>query len=677
MSLNKSLSTNSLAVYIGITVLVALLYGYTLTFSYAGDDTVLVTHNKVVQNGFSSLSDLLTKSTFYGFNKENFGAYRPLTMLSFAAEVALWGNKPALSHLVNLLLYILSGCLTYRVLCLILKEQYLTSLLITLLFLSHPVHTEVVANIKSRDEILAFLLSLLLPLLLLWKSDGNKTTIALAYISFFLGLFAKENALTFFVPVVLALYFFQGKTIKEAIYFSLPFVALIAIYLGIRSVLLEPIPNSLLSITSALYHCNTWVEKVGTVFYMMFSYLKLLLAPVRLSWDHSFKDIPVVSLFKPVALFSVVLHASLLSYAFVTFRKKTIGSYAILFYFSTLFLFLNVVFPIAQNIAERFLLVPSLAFCIALVVLLKKLSEKISNGSQTLLYIGCSILLVFYSVRTIKRNPIWKNDEVFFSSVVKDAPESFYAHQSYGIYLSAKADEELDENRKIELYNAAKESLQRSLSIYPGFQTNWYLLGRCAQLAGDFKQAEYAYIESERQFEKPKIESLYNLAALYKQSGDYTKAIAYLKKVNRLEEDFKGANGIIGESYLQLSQKDQAKLYLDKAYAKDSTNKIILNNLGVLHYTEQHYVKAEKYFKLSLQSDSCFLDGLKNTAASCQVQQKNTEAVSFYEKAIRCYPMQENLYSAIVTLLNQIGNPTAARKYESKLNDLKQKGLVK
>ena len=677
MTLNKSLSTNSLAVYIGITVLVMLLYGYTLSFSYAGDDTALISQNKVVQNGFSSLSDLFTKSTFYGFNKENFGAYRPLTMLSFATEVSIWGNKPALSHFMNLLLYILSGCLLYRLMCLLLKDQYVISLFITLLFLAHPVHTEVVANIKSRDEILAFLFSLLIPLLLLWKSNGNMTKVLLAYVSFFLGLFAKENAVTFCVPIVLALYFFKGKTIKESFYYGLPFIGLVGIYLGIRNILLEPIPATMQSVTNTLFHCQTWSEKVGTIFFMLLSYLRLLLVPIRLSWDHSFSDIPVVSLFKPAALFSMLLHGSLLGYAVWTIKRKTIGSYIILFYFSTLFLFLNVVFPLSQNIAERFLLVPSLAFCMALVLLLNRLSEKLIKGSQTLLYISCSLILVFYGVRSIKRNPVWKNNDTFFASVVKDAPQSFHAHQSLGTYLSAKADDELDANRKMALYTQAKECYERSLAIYPGFQLNWYMLGRCAQLTGDFKQAEHAYLESELQFEKPKIESFYNLAALYKQAGDYKKAIDYFKKANALEENFNGANGLIGECYLQLNQKELAEVFLNKAYAQEPTNRAVLNNLGVLNYTSQHYGKAEKYFKLSLQSDSCFLDGLKNTAASCQVQQKNTEAILYYEKAIRCYPLQENLYSSIVALLYQTGSSSTARGYEAKLNDLKQKGLIK
>jgi hypothetical protein len=62
MSLNKSLSNQALGVYFGIAIFVALVYGNTLSFSYAGDDTALISQNKVVQNGFSSLSDLLTKS---------------------------------------------------------------------------------------------------------------------------------------------------------------------------------------------------------------------------------------------------------------------------------------------------------------------------------------------------------------------------------------------------------------------------------------------------------------------------------------------------------------------------------------------------------------------------------------------------------------------------------------
>lgn len=669
-SSNQSFASNAVTVYLGIALFVALLYGYTLSFSYAGDDTALIKENKLVQKGLSSFTDLATKSTFYGFNEENFGAYRPLTMLTFATEVTLWGNKPGLSHLVNLLLYILSGCLLYKVLSHLFREQPLVVLLMVLLFMAHPVHTEVVANIKSRDEILAFLFSLLIPLYLLCKKEGTRTTIALAYASFFLGLFAKENAVTFFVPIVLALYFFQEKTIKDLILYSIPFVLLIGVYLGLRNILLDPIPDSSETITNSLYHCHTWSEKMGTVAYILWAYLKLLIAPVRLSWDHSFSDIPVVSFFKPVALFSTLLHVGLLVYAVWHFNKRSVAVYLIFFYFSTLFLFLNIVFPLSQNIAERFLLVPSLSFCIALVLLLKKLSEKVMNGSSTLLYIVCSLVLVFYTVRTIKRNPIWKNNDAFFESVVKDAPESFHAHQMLGMYLSTQADESTDANRKVILYTKAKECFERSLAIYQGFQINWYMLGRCAQLTGDSKRAEQAYLESVNQFEEKNIESYYNLAVLYKETGNFNKALLYFGKVNALQANFQETNSLMGEMFLQQNKKDRAELYLNKAYETNKTNKIILNNLGVLHYTEQRYAKAEFYFKAAVQADSCFLDGLKNAAASCQVQQKNGEAIAFYEKAIRCYPLQKDLYPLVIALLGQTGNAVLANKYQVKLNEL-------
>ncbi|MFM9950690.1 MAG: glycosyltransferase family 39 protein, partial [Saprospiraceae bacterium] len=150
-----------------------LLYANTLGHDYTLDDAIVITDNMFTQKGVSGIPGLFQYDTFYGFFKEegkaalvSGGRYRPLTPAMFAVEVQLFGLKPFAGHLFNLLWY----ALTVVVLFALLRQLFMyktdadragfIAFAAALLFAAHPVHTEVVANIKGRDEIIALLGSL-------------------------------------------------------------------------------------------------------------------------------------------------------------------------------------------------------------------------------------------------------------------------------------------------------------------------------------------------------------------------------------------------------------------------------------------------------------------------------------------------------------------------------------
>ena len=87
-------------------------------------------------------------------------SYRPLCVLTFRINYLLDGFKPAGFHLVNVLLHsLVTGLFTDT--CGQLTGQIWTARLAGLLFASHPVHTESVAGVVGRADILACLFFLL------------------------------------------------------------------------------------------------------------------------------------------------------------------------------------------------------------------------------------------------------------------------------------------------------------------------------------------------------------------------------------------------------------------------------------------------------------------------------------------------------------------------------------
>ena len=79
-----------------------------------------------------------------------------------------------------------------------------------MIFIAHPIHTEAVANIKGRDELMAMLFSLgALYGAIKYMDNPSRKWMIISMCSYFLGLLSKENAITFFAIIPVSIYFFS------------------------------------------------------------------------------------------------------------------------------------------------------------------------------------------------------------------------------------------------------------------------------------------------------------------------------------------------------------------------------------------------------------------------------------------------------------------------------------
>ena len=106
---------------------------------------------------------------------------------------------------------------------------------IVLLFTVHPLHTEVVASVKSRDELLAGLFLLLSWFYFLKYLDESKRGALHRSLALFaLASFTKESAIAFVAILPLSAVMFRNSNIKDAIKNVLPFAAVSIFYLTIQ-----------------------------------------------------------------------------------------------------------------------------------------------------------------------------------------------------------------------------------------------------------------------------------------------------------------------------------------------------------------------------------------------------------------------------------------------------------
>ena len=153
-------------VYLVAIVALALYYP-TISYDYNLDDELVTRGSEFEERGLEvshytafgmdSLSKIFSEP-YYKDSKGNSYGFRPITHTTFALEHAIFGENAATSHTINIVLYALLGVLIGFLIRYLLPEwDPLLASGVALLFIVHPMHAEVVASIKNRDEILALL----------------------------------------------------------------------------------------------------------------------------------------------------------------------------------------------------------------------------------------------------------------------------------------------------------------------------------------------------------------------------------------------------------------------------------------------------------------------------------------------------------------------------------------
>jgi len=382
-----------------------VLYLVSLGHGFALDDTAVIVKNSHVQRGILGFGDILGSSYWAGYAPGTPTFYRPLSLLSFAFEQQL-SDGPALHHVVQVALYGLTTAMVTVLLRALAGGP--VALLGGLLFAVHPVHVEVVANIKSRDELLALLFSAAT----LWLAHRGRALPAVA--AFAVALLAKESVLAF-VVVLPAMLWLCERDLRLSwvtvpglvLHFLLRGAATGTPFADAPRFMDEPTHNVLWAAESAAEH---W----GTVLSLAGRYTELALVPIDLVFDYSIGQIPVVGPADPFAVLGLLVLVGLGVLAWRAGRGPT--AFGAVYVLLTYLIISNAVFRIAgSTMAERYLFTPSVGLCLLLAIGLLRLPRPVA--------LGLGGLLVFAgAARSIERLPDWQSDTRLFASDIISAP---------------------------------------------------------------------------------------------------------------------------------------------------------------------------------------------------------------------------------------------------------------
>src|SRR5687767_9420990 len=283
------------------------LYLNTLGHQFVLDDEVVITENQFVKQGIDGIGAIFTHDSFAGYERVEEGTqvvsggrYRPLSLAFFAVIYSLFGASSFVFHLFSILLYAVSGIILFRLLRIWLKDQPLEHLIsgaATLLFIVHPVHTEVVANVKGCDEQLALLFGMLssLSFMKAWDEKNGRWSI-LSGILLLIACLAKENAIVWAIIMPLSLFFFRQSTLQNLFIKSIPAFLAAILFIIIRQSVIggndnitlaaDPLNDPFLTWNGNNWESVSAAEKAATILYAFGNQVRLLIFPYPLTHDY-------------------------------------------------------------------------------------------------------------------------------------------------------------------------------------------------------------------------------------------------------------------------------------------------------------------------------------------------------------------------------------------------------
>ncbi len=567
---SRSVIVDKLAIgaSIAVFILAFLSYANTLSHGFVLDDPLAIELNKNVTAGFSGIKDIFVG----GYRENSFGGhlYRPVSLAMFAIEWGLSPNNPWIHHFMNVLGFALSCVLIFT----LLKRwtgSVVFALASALIFAVHPIHTEVVANIKSRDEIMS--LFFLLASWISWDNyykSKNSIRLIVAVLLYFLAILSKETAITMFPIFGLLSFIVYKDTAMESFKKGLLFLLPVLIILAIRYSLfghLPPIETHVMD--NPVVAADGVLQKWATSMAILFQYVQIMVWPHPLSSDYSYLVLPLGKWTDIKVLLGLILHLIAFIWALKNLKNRSFISLCLLAYLMSISLFSQIFITIGTMFGERLAYLGSFWFISFVAYALSKSELSVLDFVQKkpLPTAGLALILGVFVFLTIQRNPAWKDNLTLFTTDAATYPTSVRLNNGCAEEWIKKANRSTNEQEITACLEEAEKYVNTSMAVKP-VPTAYLSLGNIR-----LKQARYE--EALKYYDQ-----VNDLKAIV----DANKAIAF-REMGRIageKEQNISKSQMMLQSSLELNDKDAETWFL----------------LGVSHgVSGQHLEAAQKFEK--------------------------------------------------------------------------------
>ncbi len=590
-----------------------LLYGNTLKNGYGIDDQ-FVTENNYTNKGLKSVKRIFTSYYAENDGKNNY-EYRPIVKISFAIEHQLFGVKPWIGHLINIILYALCLTLLLKVLkSIFYKYPESFSLTATIIFAFIPVHSEVVASLKNRDILICFIFCMYIFFHLeSFFKTGKYRFLFYTLIFSALSFLTKFDVLPFFVIIPLILYKkYKTKIIPIALSLSVFTIGFFIFRFLKRSLLDKSISDRIFKYhENPLFFNESWELKLSTAFNSLGFYLKMLVFPNKMVCYYGYNTIDSSNFFSLYSILGILLSIIMIYYFFKLFKTENPLWYVIVFFGIGITMYLNIVRVVPGIVADRFLFFSSIGFAILIGYLLLFFINKNTHvvslqKTNSGFKIISLLLLVLYSFSIISRNEEWKDRVTLYGSDIKKMPSSVALNLLYSneILVNLKNPTFFkDDNIKNQNINTATLCLNNVLKIDSLNTTALNNLAFIKQSAYNDYAGAIPYYQKALAIDSTKFEVQFNLCyCLFKTSN---LQLAQNLALKMFMENPTNQQVLDLMSYILIENKkiNEGILIYTKLIEEQPDNNNLNIILGNFHISNLDSVNAKQYFQKALQND--------------------------------------------------------------------------
>jgi tetratricopeptide (TPR) repeat protein len=585
----KAAAISSAKAAVLIFLFSVVIYSNSLGGDFVYDDDYFIVKNVAIRS-IGNIPLFFTSPSAIAFSELAQDVYRPVTAISYALNYLAGRLDTFGYHLVNVFFHGADAVLVFLLLWTAFGDLFL-AFVTAMLFACHPVQTEVVSWISGRSSVLSlfFYLASFVAYIGALKGSGRTASMrsALSLCLFALALFSKEMAVT--LPLLLVAYdvhFREGESWKSRALRYAPYVVLTVTFILIRSAVLGRVSQ-----------CGWWggspYNTLLTMSTVFVDYVRVLLFPARLC---AFYVTKVYSCWADANVLSSIAAIILVFAALpVLYRRMRGASFAIWWFIITMLPVSNIV-PIRALMAERFLYLPSIGFCLLAAICIERIGligyrEKVRSTRMIAVALA-ALVVAAYTARTMRRNEDWKDAESITASILKAAPLNPWAYASLGAAYSSR-----------ERFAEAVKPLAKAIALSDSYFAPRSILGFCYLEMGRYDDAirvlsgalklkpdnlealnslgvSYAnvnrYDDAIRQFrrsieiDRTFVSAYINLGTAYDHVGDYERALAVYGQVERntrSRQDIAIAYIRMGDVYIKMKLQEKARECYGKAAA--------------------------------------------------------------------------------------------------------------
>ncbi len=538
-----------------------LLYLPTVRYDFVYDDEVLLPHHPWIKD-IAQIPRIFTSPVYDLSEEQPTNYYRPIQILLYQLIYLMFELDPAAYHMLNIILHTLLCAAVFYLFVLLIPEKIWIAFAGSLLFITHPTHTEAVAWVASLSE-LTFCLFYLLALICYIK---GQMILAISKkigwhiggcLLFFLAMLSKEMAAT--LPFILLMTEFfvlptlRGRMETKQLEKSRSAVPkAISRFLWKFMPLLFYVGALIASLSLRLHALGSFLPKeqhseiqgwalLYNALWLLAAYLGKLIFPLFLNLFYMYE--PVIYLSDIRSIIGLLVIGSAIIIFILLIRKIPLLAFSLGWLFLSLLPILNIKLLGANVFADRYLLISSVGFALALTILFRRIIP-----SQRIVIIILIAISLLFAVRTITRNEDWKDSIALYEKTLRDSPKAALIHNNLGVVLSRKG----ETSRAIISYEQAVHHKQDFLIAWRNLGSAYMNEGRKEEALKAFESAAHLAPDDPRM--------LNNIGSLLGQLKRHAEAEAVLKKALMLDPNYIEARLNLGFVLLSTNQAEQSIL---------------------------------------------------------------------------------------------------------------------